>query len=187
MDYRKEHNSWLTFYEHWHFLGMVLVMAVLLAILLPMVSCSYKTVKSVESDDFYGDLSTDTGSVYWNVLSEPGTNRVQFVLLLPVTTTIGSGSTNHPSYADDFCDLQVKSNGHQWKIANALDWKTGIQTVQLQDLTANTTSTLDLNNGRFWQLDDAGHATPLEKIDAATMDKILSQVKADQTNSAAVN
>jgi hypothetical protein len=187
MDYQKEHNGRQTFHEHWAIPLMMLAIVLLALFLLPIISHRDRTAKIIESDDASGVMSSDSGSVYWNVLSEPTTNRIQFVLLLPVTTTIGSGSTNQPSEAHDFCNLQIKSNGHQWKIENVLDWKTGVQTVQLRDQMANTTSTLNLNDGRFWQLDEEGHATTIEKIDSAIIAKIFSQVRADGTNLAAAN
>ena len=156
---------------------MILMTIVLVLFLTHFGLSMHKTVKTIESDDFYGDLSSNTNSVYWNVLSEPGTNRIQFVLMLPVTTAIGSGSKNLPSYDHDYCDLQIESNHHQWKIEDDLNWTNGVKTVQLRDLTANTASSLDLNSGRFWQLDDEGHPTPIENIDSNVMAKIFSQLK----------
>jgi hypothetical protein len=187
MDYQKEHNGWQTFHEHRGIPLMMLAIVLLALFLLPIISHHQRKAKIIESDDASGVLSSDDRSVYWNVLSEPTTNQIQFVLLLPVTTTIGSGSTNQPPNAYDFCNLQVKSNGHQWKIENVLDWKIGVKTVQLRDLATGTTSSLNLDDGRFWQLDEEGHATPIEKVDSAIIAKIFSQVKADGTNLATAN
>lgn len=184
MDYQKEHNGWLTFIEHWGRFLILLIIVVLAALLLPIISHSHKITKIIQSDDSSGVLSSDAGSVYWNVLSEPATNQTEFVLLLPSTTTSESGSKNYTSYAYDFCNLQIKSNQHQWKIEGILDWQTGMQTVQIHDLTANSTTSLALTNGRYWQLDDEGHAAQVENIDPAIMAKIFDQVKAYQTNSA---
>jgi hypothetical protein len=102
-------------------------------------------------------------------------------LLLPVTTTIGAGGEYHSDYAYDYCNLQIKSNHHQWRIGHTLDWKAGVQTVQLRDLTANTTGTLMLDNGRFWQLDEDGRARRLDTIDPATLAQIFVQVKTNET------
>lgn len=184
MDYRKEHNGWLTFHEHWGILVMVLLLPIVM-ILFSFLEFlhSHKYSMAVKSRNCNGCISSDAGSIYWCVLSKPETNQIQFVIMLPATTTTGpAGGDAWPSRGDDYCYLQVKGNGHQWKIENIMDWKSGVQTVRLRDLTANTISSLGLNEGRFWKLDGEGHATPLETIDAATMTKIFSQVKAGETN-----
>lgn len=96
--------------------------------------------------------------------------------------TIGSGSTNYTAYDYDYCDLQIRSNHHHWRIESDVDWKLGAQTLQLQDMTANTTETLPLGNARFWQLDGEGQAKQVETIDSNTMANIFGHVKAYQTN-----
>jgi hypothetical protein len=180
MDYRKEHNGWPTFQEHWWFLGMaffVLVPIFVLIFNLPNHLHSHGSLAS-EPGNNAGFMSSGTGSVYWCVLSKPGTNELQFVLSFPATATFGqNGGYAWPSHAYDYCDFQVNSNGHQWKIENDMDWKTGVHTVLLRDLTANTTEALNLDIGRFWQLDDPGQAKRLESIDRAMLDKILGTVK----------
>ncbi|HUA65897.1 MAG TPA: hypothetical protein VME24_08625 [Alphaproteobacteria bacterium] len=130
-----------------------------------------------------GNFPRENGSVYWSVLSKPETNQLQFVLLLPVTTTFDwSDSANWPVDGNDYCLVQVKSNRHQWKLENFVDPKTGVQIVQLRDVTANTTNVLSLDKGRFWQLDDAGRATRLETADAATLARIMREVETNQAN-----
>ena len=186
MDYRKEHNGWMTFYEHWWFLGLVLLMFVTTPIFLMLFNLAgLHTHRHVPlgPEDCSGDMEqSDKGSVYWCVLAKPETNQIQFVLLLPVTATVGSGNHCWPDHAYNYCDLQIKSTSHQWKIENLLDWKTGVHTVQLRDVTANTTGTLTLDKGRFWQLDDTGNAKRLETIDPAIQAQIFGQVKTNLTN-----
>lgn len=183
MDYRKEHNGWVTFFEHWSFLLIILLLIALTPLFFFLFRNFGSPKRAVisESDDISGDMSTDTNSVFWCVLSRPGTNQLEFVFLLPVTTTIGSGGESHPTYSHDYCNLQVKSSGHQWKIDDDLDWKSGIHTVQFQDLTANTTEELKLDNGPFWQLDEQGHATRLDTVDSNTLAQIFAQVKTNET------
>jgi hypothetical protein len=182
MDNRKEHNRWLTFYKHWRFL--VMAMVVVFSALLPLPVFSHlRILVTLKGMNLAGTFSRDTGSVYWCVLSRPETNEIQFVLLLPVTTTMELGNdAAWPDDGNDYCILQVKSNRHQWKIENVVDRKTGVQTVQLRDMTANTNSVLSLDKGRFWQLDDAAHTTRLETIDAATLARIMSEIKTNETN-----
>lgn len=182
MDYRKKHNGWLTFHENWRFLVMAMVVVVSALLPLPVFS-HLRILVTLKGMNMAGTFSRDSGSVYWCVLSRPETNQIQFVLLLPVTTTMDlENDANWPVEGNDYCNLQVKSNRHQWKIENIIDGKTGIQTVQLRDETAKTNSVLNLDKGRFWQLDDATHATRLETIDAATMARILSEIKTNETN-----
>lgn len=182
MDHSKEHNGQMTFYEHWWFLALPMI-GILAAIALPVFSELHRSQISKESN-MSGFFSRDSGSVYWCVLSKPKTNQIQFVLLLPVTTTIESGGNSWTGHSDDYCNLQVKSTTHQWRIVNDLDWKAGVHTVQLQDLTANTTGTLTVDNGRFWQLDDTGGAKRLEAIDPGTMAQIFGQVKTNEAKMA---
>ena len=192
MDYRKKHNGWLTFHENWRFLVMAMVVVVSALLPLPVFS-HLRILVTLKGMNMAGTFSRDSGSVYWCVLSRPETNQIQFVLLLPVTTTIDLGNdAAWPDDGNDYCILQVKSNRHQWKIEDivdgkpvdgkTVDGKTGVQTVQLRDLTTNTNSVLSLDKGRFWQLDDAGRATRLETIDAATLARIMSEIKTNESN-----
>lgn len=182
MVYRKEHNGWLTFHENWRFLVMVIVLVISALLPLPVFS-HLRLLVTLKGVNMAGTFSRDAGSVYWCVLSRSQTNEIQFILLLPVTTTIDLGSdATWPADGNDYCILQVKSNRHQWKIENIVDGKTAVQTVHLRDMTANTNSVLNLEKGRFWQLDDAAHATRLETIDAATLARIMSEIKTNETN-----
>ncbi len=182
MDYRKKRNGFAMFSEHWRFLVMTLIVSVSALLPLPVFS-HLRLLVTLRGVNISGTFSRDTNSVYWCVLTKPETNQIQFVLFLPVMTNFDwSDSTTWPADGNDYCLLQVKSNRHQWKLENVVDLKTGGQTVKFLDVTANTTSDLNLTNGRFWQLNDAGRATRLEAIDAATLARILSEVKANQSN-----
>lgn len=182
MDYRKKHNGRLTLHDHWDFLKMALAVSAFALFAFPVFS-HLRLLVTPNGVNISGTFSRDNGSVYWSVLSKPGTNQMQFVLLLPVTTAIDWGNDGDwAADANDYCHLQVKSNRHQWKIEDIMDGKTGFRTMKLHDVTANTTNVLNLHDSRFWQLDDAGRATQLKTIDVAMLARIAEEIKENETN-----
>lgn len=180
MDYRKEHNGWATFYEHWWFLGLVLLMCAFAAFGLPVLSHLRHLLKPIRVNSYntYGNITWDTGGVYWGAFEEPGTNRIRFVLLLPAITTIATRGDDDPPYSCEFCDFQIKGSRHKWKTEDDCFWKTGAETLRLRDLTARTALDLNINSGRFWRLDEQGHATPITKLDPAILNKIYAEISA---------
>jgi hypothetical protein len=183
MDYGKERNGRLTFNEHWGILVIVLVLFALAQIFFVLFNFIHKLSKKPEPKDISGSVSSDTGSVCWDVLSERATNRIQFVLLLPGTTAIEPDYEFRRAHSNVW-NLWIKSNHHRWKIVSDGNGKTDVKTLQVRDLRANSVINLRLDAGRFWQVNDEGHATPLKNIDSSTMNMILRTVRHSQTNSA---
>jgi hypothetical protein len=182
MDYRKEYNGWLMFHKHWGFVVLALLVSVSALLALPVFSHS-RLLVTPNGVNMSGTFSRDAGSVYWRVMSKAETNQIQFVLLLPVASAMDLGNdAAWPADGNDYCDLQVKSNGHRWTIENMTDPKTRVQKLQLHDVTTKTTSDLNLEHGRFWELNDAGRATQLEVIDSNTLARIFAEVKMNETN-----
>lgn len=117
------------------------------------------------------------GTVCWNSLQDAATNNIQFILLLPETTGIGSGGQTRGNANYDYWNLTLKTNGHQWKIEAHGDMDAGIGSLEILDATAGSEWSVDLRRGRFWQVSEAGVLTPLSNVDGVVAGRIAQQAE----------
>lgn len=123
-------------------------------------------------------FTNSTGTVFWGNLQDSATNDIQYVLVLPEADHAGCGSQTRGDITCNYCDLQTKRDGHQWKIVANGSLKTGTESLWFSDLTANTVTNIDLNRSRIWRISDDGISVPLDKTDSAIMERVLHESEA---------
>ena len=146
---------------------MKTLLAFLFGLLILGTGCnpSNKLGRLSSSGDF--TLTNNTGiigEVIWGSLREESTNDVQFILVLPVSTELGTRSGTQHDFNYDYWTLTLKTNGHRWRIEAEGTMKAGFQSLQLRDLTAQHTWTLDLKVSRFWRVSEQGIFTRLDSV-----------------------
>jgi hypothetical protein len=126
----------------------------------------------------YFPLKEGTNTVLlWCTLASGSQTDIQYVLWLTATNGLNGCLESFADPRHRGQHVNITRDGHQWLIEASGKLSSGIESLRLSDVTAQSAVNADLQRSRFWQLSEEGTLIQVDAVDPAVTNKVVQESK----------